>query len=131
MKEKADDGGGQFGGVRIDAGLMPFVGPVHHAEEAKDRDAGVDAGREAFRGKGVEDFTCQGVIAALDGLDFFAVRVAKGVFLVGENFHLVGMGEEILDRSEEEEVKTFGWFVDAVETGSEVFEYEGKGCALN
>ena len=131
MKEKADDGGGQLGGVRINTGLMPLVGPVHHAEEAKDRDARVDAGREAFGGDGVEDFAGQGVVAALDGLDFFAVRVAKGVFLVGEDFHLVGMGEEILDVVEDEEVKTFGWFVDAVETGSEVFEYEGKGCALN
>src|SRR5271157_6521582 len=25
---------------RVDAGLMPFVGPVHHAEQAEDRDAG-------------------------------------------------------------------------------------------
>ena len=131
MKKKADDCGGEFGGVRIDAGLMPFVGPIHHAEEAEDRDSRVDAGREAFGGDGVEDFAGQGVVAAFDGLHFLRVGLAKGVLFVGEDFHLVGVGEEILDVVEDEEVKTFGWFVDAVETGSEAFEYEGKGCALN
>jgi len=50
----------------------------------------VDAGREAFGGDGVEDFAGQGVVAPLDGLDFLAVRVVEGVFLVGEDFHLVG-----------------------------------------
>src|SRR5258708_31408082 len=110
---------------------MPLIGPVHHAEEAEYRDSRVDAGREAFGGGGGEDCAGEGVVATLDGLDFFAVRVAEGVFLVGEDFHLVGVGEEILDVVEDEEVKTFGWLVDTVETGSEAFEYEGKGCALN
>src|SRR5260370_11888164 len=110
---------------------MPFIGPVHHAEEAEYRDSRVDAGREAFGGDGVEDFAGQGVVAALDGLDFLAVRVAEGVFLVGEDFHLVGGGEEILDVVEDEEVKTFGWFMDAVETDSDAFDSEFKFFAFN
>src|SRR5580704_5442798 len=49
VKKQAQDGGGQFGGVRINTGLMPFIGPIHHPEEAEDGNAGVDARRKAFR----------------------------------------------------------------------------------
>ena len=118
MKKEADDSGGQFGGVRINAGLMPLVGPVHHAEEAEDRDARVDPGREAFSGDGVEYFAGQGVIAALDRLDFFPIGFAEGVFLVGEDFHFVGMGEEVFDVIEDEKAEAFGGFVDPKESGA-------------
>ena len=112
MEKQADNRGGEFGGVRVHAGFMPFVGPVHHAEEAEDRDAGVDAGREAFRGQAVEDFTCQGVIAALDGLDFFTVRVAKGIFLVGENFHSFLIRQKVLEMVLDEDANSLLGFVE-------------------
>src|ERR1700675_2942615 len=131
MKKDADDCGGQFGCVRINAGLMPFVSPVHHAEEAEDRHARVDTGREDFGGDGVEDFASERVIAALDGLHLFAVGVAEGVFFVREDLHLVGMRKEIFDVVEDEEAEAFYGFMDAVEPGPDAFVDKGKGCALN
>src|ERR1700675_5110014 len=110
---------------------MPLVGPIHHAEQAEDRNAGVDAGRKALPRDGVEDFASQGVVAALDGLHLFAVGAAQGIFLVRENLHFVGVGEEVFNVVEDEEAEAFGGFMDAVEPGSEAFEDKCKGCILN
>jgi len=89
MKKQAHDGSGQLAGVRIYSGLMPFVGPVHHSEKAEDGNARMDTRREAVGGDGVEDFASEGIVAALDRLDLFAVRIAQCVFLMGQDLHLV------------------------------------------
>ena len=83
MQKQASYGRGQLGGVRIYSGFMPFVGPVHHPEKTEDGDAGKDAGCEALGGDGIEDLASERVVAALDGLDLFAVGIAQGFFLVG------------------------------------------------
>src|SRR5690242_8258078 len=73
VEKQADNRGGEFPGIRIHAGLMPFVSPVHHPKEAENRNAGVDTGGQTLTGKGVEDLTRQVVIAAFDGLNLLAI----------------------------------------------------------
>jgi hypothetical protein len=131
MQKQADDGGSEFGGVRVNSRLIPLVGPVHHAEEAEDRDTGMDAGGEALRSDRIKDFAGEGVIAALNGLNFVVVRVTERIFLVGKDLHFVGMGEEVFDVVEDEEAEALSGLVDALEPRPDAFENKRKGCTLN
>lgn len=131
MQKEADDGGREFGSFRVNSRLMPLVGPIHHAEETEDGDTGMDAGGEALGRDRIEDLAGERIIATLNGLDFVAVRVTEGIFLVGKDLHFVGMGEEVFDVVEDEEAEAFGGLVDALEPGTKALENKCKGCILN
>lgn len=131
MQKEADNGGSEFGSVRVNSRLMPLVGPIHHAEEAEDGDTGMDAGGEALRRDRIEDLAGERIIAALNGLDFLVVRVTERIFLVGKDLHFVRMGEEVFDVVEDKDAEALSGLVDALEPGTKALENKSKGCILN
>jgi hypothetical protein len=97
VKKNSHDRGGELAGTRIELGLMPLIDPIHHAEKAKDGDTRIETGGEVVSHDFVEDLPGQGKVAALNGADFVAKGLFERIFFVGEDLHLVGMGEEVFD----------------------------------